>query len=74
MNAYGLNASPFDDELPKVIEDDIERLVDYYKSFGWTDLGLVSGTRTMRKKDVNGLYVAIWRQPGDNGRVVSEEF
>jgi hypothetical protein len=74
MNAYGLNASSHDDEPPKHIEDDIERLVDYYRSFGWVDLGQLNGTRTLRKKDANGLYVAIWRQPGDNGRVVSEEY
>jgi hypothetical protein len=54
----------------------VEWMVSYYKNFGWTDLGLISGTRTMRKGPVSpsALFVSIWMQPGDNSRVVAEEY
>lgn len=62
---------------PSAVQAEIEAIAAHYVALGWKDLGLVHGTRTLCKRPADpaaSLYVAIWLQPGDSPRVVSEEY
>jgi hypothetical protein len=61
------------------VQQEIDAIAAEYVAKGWTDLGLVSGTRTLRMTAnpadaALSLHVAIWLQQGDRPRVVSEEY
>ena len=52
----------------------IDGAVDYYKSLGFIDMGLITGTRTMRRgyDPSTAVYVAIWEERP--AHVVAERF
>ena len=67
-----------DDHMPthSTPAQEIDAIALDYVAKGWTDLGLVSGTRTLQKRSdaASSPFVAIWAQTGDCPRVVSEQY